>query len=153
MNYWKLSKLIIFYFLFLPLFSFAQLPQPDHIVIVIEENHGYNQIIGSNAAPYINSLVADTLSALFTDSHGITHPSQPNYIWLFSGDNQGVTDDNVPTDTPFTALNFGAELLNKSKTFVGYSEDLPFTGFQGASYGAYARKHNPWVNWQECRFQ
>ncbi len=141
---------ILFFVLLLPSVILAQLPQPDHIVIVIEENHGYNDIIGSSQAPYINSLVDDTLSALFTDSHGVTHPSQPNYLWLFSGDNQGVTDDNPPIDTPFTTLNLGAELLSNGKTFAGYSEDLPFAGFHGGSSGAYVRKHNPWVNWQDA---
>ena len=92
----NLSILFFALLLFLPSVMLAQLPQPDHIVIVIEENHGYNDIIGSSQAPYINSLVDDTLSALFTDSHGVTHPSQPNYLWLFSGDNQGITDDNLP---------------------------------------------------------
>ena len=130
-------------------FSQQQLATPDHIVIVIEENHSYNQIIGSSAAPYINSLVDDTLSALLTHSYAITHPSQPNYLWLFSGENQGVTNDNVPADTPFTTPNLGALLLNDGKTFAGYSENLPYTGFTGASSGAYARKHNPWVNWQD----
>ncbi len=133
----------------LPSYKYAQqLPQPDHIIIVIEENHGFNQIIGSSNAPYINSLANDTLGALFTNFRAETHPSQPNYLWLFSGDNQGVTNDNTPTDTPFTTANLGAELLQMSQTFGGYSEDLPYTGYQGTSSGAYKRKHNPWVNWQ-----
>jgi acid phosphatase len=145
----NLSILFFALLLFLPSVMLAQLPQPDHIVIVIEENHGYNDIIGSSQAPYINSLVDDTLSALFTDSHGVTHPSQPNYLWLFSGDNQGITDDNIPNDTPFTTQNLGALLLNDGKSFAGYSESLPYTGFHGGSSGAYVRKHNPWVNWQD----
>jgi hypothetical protein len=62
--------------------SQTALPMPDHIVIAVLENHSYSQIIGSVAAPFINSLANDTLSALFTDSHGITHPSQPNYLIL-----------------------------------------------------------------------
>ena len=32
------------------------IPMPDHVVIVILENHSCSQIIGSSAAPYINSL-------------------------------------------------------------------------------------------------
>ncbi len=51
------------------------LPLPDHIVIAILENHSYERIIGSTAAPYINSLTNDTSSALFTQSYGVTHPS------------------------------------------------------------------------------
>src|SRR5690348_4110558 len=45
------------------------LPHPDHVVIVIEENHSYDQIIGASAAPYINRLVRQ--GALFTDAHGV----------------------------------------------------------------------------------
>src|SRR5689334_19461823 len=70
------------------------LPRPDHVVIVIEENHGYDQIIGASAAPYINRLARQ--GALFTAAHGITHPSQPNYLALFSGSTQGVHDDSCP---------------------------------------------------------
>ena len=33
-------------------------------------------------------------------------------------------------------------------TFVGYSEDLPSVGSIICSEGQYARKHNPWANWQ-----
>ena len=44
-------------------------PRPDHVVIVIEENHSYSEIIGSSAAPYINSLAARALSSP-------THPRQ-----------------------------------------------------------------------------
>src|SRR5205085_3164154 len=51
-------------------------------------------------------------------------------------------------DTPFTTANLGAELLNAGFSFAGYSEDLPYTGYTGATYNAYARKHSPWVNWQ-----
>jgi len=31
-------------------------PRPDHVVIVVEENHSYSEIINSSSAPYINSL-------------------------------------------------------------------------------------------------
>ncbi len=148
-------KVKIFTLLFLAFFGgsninvFAILPAPDHIVIVIMENHGYNQIIGSSSAPYINSLANDPLGALFTNSHGTAHPSQPNYLMFYSGSNQGVTTDNLPTIFPFTAVNLGAALINSGKSFVGYSEDLPSVGYNGVSYGNYVRKHNPWVNWQE----
>ena len=129
---------------------YAQLPKPDHIVIVIEENHSYSDIIGNNSAPYINGLAKDNFGALFTQSYAITHPSQPNYLYFFSGDNQGVTNDNKPSGLPFTTGNLGAELLQNGYTFMGYSEDLPSVGYNGSSSGAYARKHNPWVNWQDA---
>jgi len=135
------------------LFSFVDavsqtvLPVPDHIVIVILENHSYSQIIGSSEAPYINALASDTNSALFTNSYGIEHPSQPNYLDLYSGCNQGVTDDNLPSTIPFTTVNLGSQLISSEKTFITYSEDLPNVGFNGASSGKYRRKHNPASNW------
>ncbi len=126
----------------------AQVPTPAHIVIAILENHDNSTIIGAAAAPYINMLANDSLGALFTQSTALTHPSQPNYLMFFSGSNQGVTTDNVPSNLPFTTANLGGSLIAKGKTFTGYSEDEPSTGYIGATSGAYARKHNPWVNWQ-----
>ncbi|MFI5264098.1 MAG: alkaline phosphatase family protein [Candidatus Kapaibacterium sp.] len=123
------------------------LPKPDHIVMLIMENHGYDQIIGSPAAPHINALANDNNSALFTQSFAIEHPSQPNYLDLFAGCNQGVTDDAKPTDIPYTTDNLGKELIDAGRTFATYSEGLPSVGYNGASYGNYARKHNPAANW------
>ncbi|MFL5731653.1 MAG: alkaline phosphatase family protein [Chloroflexia bacterium] len=117
-------------------------PRPDHVVIVIEENHSYSEIIGSSAAPYINGLAGQ--GALFTNSYAIEHPSQPNYLDFFSGSNQGVTSDNCPYT--FSTANLGSELLGAGLTFAGYSEDLPAPGSTVCTSGAYARKHNPWVN-------
>ena len=122
--------------------------RPDHVLVLLLENHSYLEIKDSTKAPYINSLLVDPLAAAFTQSFALTHPSQPNYIMLFSGSNQGIINDNVPTNLPFTAPNLGASLLQNGFTFVAYSETLPSVGFTGATSGSYARKHCPWVNWQ-----
>jgi acid phosphatase len=127
--------------------SQSTIPTPDHIVIAILESHGFSQIINSSAAPYINSLVRDTSSALFTESYAITHPSQPNYLILYSGSSQGVSDNSISSDNPFTTANLGRQLIDSGKTFITYSEDLPEAGYNGAAIGAYARKHNPVTNW------
>ncbi len=125
----------------------APLPRPDHVVIVIEENHRAPQIIGNPAAPYMNALARE--GALFTQSFAVTHPSQPNYLHIFSGSNQGCRSDSVPpAGAPYATANLGAELLAKGFTFGGYSMTQPSAGFLGGSSGAYVRKHNPWSNWQ-----
>ncbi|MGH7242555.1 MAG: alkaline phosphatase family protein [Phycisphaerales bacterium] len=119
---------------------------PDHIVIVIEENHGLSQVIGYPGAPFINDLAAH--GALFTDFYGLTHPSQPNYLHLYCGSSMGVLNDNIPAGSPFNTPNLGASLLAAGRTFASYSEDLPYAGFNSATFSAYARKHNPAANWQ-----
>ncbi|MBA2396962.1 MAG: hypothetical protein H0V70_29930 [Ktedonobacteraceae bacterium] len=121
------------------------LPTPSHVVIVIEENHAYNSIIGSSSAPYINSL-ANT-GALFTNSFAITHPSEPNYLALYSGSTQGISNDSCPHT--FSGPDLGGELINASLTFRGYSEGLPSAGSTVCTSGSYARKHNPWSNFTD----
>ncbi len=147
----RLLFLIQIIFICLTLTSLAQVPRPDHVVVLILENHAYDQIIGSKAAPYINSLLKDKHCALFTNYYAIMHPSQPNYLAIFAGSNFGIDNDDLPKILPFTFANLGAELLSHHLTFIGFSENLPSAGFNGVVSGNYARKHNPWVNWQGAK--
>jgi hypothetical protein len=132
-----------------------KLPKPDHIIIVMEENHGFDEVINSADAPYITQLSKE--GALFTDSHGVAHPSQPNYLAIFSGSTQGVKgDDCLDSETPYTTPNLGAALSENNLTFKGYAQTMPSQGFLDCVYlkstvtgqDLYARKHAPWVNWQ-----
>ena len=129
------------------------IPAPDHIVVVIMENKAYTQIIGSPRAPYINDVLVGR-GALLTRSFGVSYPSQPNYLQLFSGSNQGVTTDNRPRNTPFNTPNLGHKLIAAGFTFATFSQSLPYIGFKGQGYtnepglDKYKRKHNPAVNWQ-----
>ena len=118
------------------------MPHPDHVVVVVMENRSYADIIGAPQAPYINSLAHH--GALFTKSYAVTHPSEPNYLALFSGSTQGLTDDSCPHT--YSGNNLGQALLQRRRSFVGYSEGLPSTGARDCTHGAYARKHNPWAD-------
>ena len=115
---------------------------PDHVMVVVFENEDAKNIVGGPDAPYLTSLAES--GATFTNAHGETHPSQPNYLALFSGSTQGVTDDSCPQT--FSGPNLAAQLQAAGRTFVGYSEDLPRAGYTGCDAGNYARRHNPWVN-------
>lgn len=117
---------------------------PDHVVIVVEENKSYEQIIGNRDAPYINALAKK--GALLTRSYAVAHPSQPNYLALFSGDTHGVVDDRCPVSV--SGENLASELVKKGLGFRIYSESMPSTGYTGCVAGPYVGKHNPAVNWQ-----
>jgi acid phosphatase len=106
------------------------------------ENHSYSDIIGSPQATYIKSLAGR--GALFTQSFAVTHPSEPNYLALFSGSTQGVTSDACPLQ--LSGTNLATELASAGGTFAGYSEGLPSTGDPVCSSGKYARKHAPWAS-------
>jgi phosphatidylinositol-3-phosphatase len=119
-------------------------PRPDHVLVVVLENKADAQIEGNANAPYLNGLLTD--SAVMTGSTAVAHPSQPNYLALFSGSTQGVTDDHCPLNLGARA-NLGRQLLDAGLSFTGYSEDLPSVGFTGcSSNNSYAAKHSPWAS-------
>jgi phosphatidylinositol-3-phosphatase len=120
----------------------SRIPRFAHIVVVVEENHASSQVLGSSSAPYINALARS--GAVLTRSYGVTHPSQPNYLALFSGSTQGITNDSCPHT--FRGNNLGAQLRAHGLSFAGYSQSLPATGSRVCSSHGYARKHAPWVN-------
>jgi len=87
----------------------SQTPSPQKVVVVILENHDYQEVVGDTAnAPYLNSVIAQGL--LFSNSHGVDHPSQPNYLTLFSGSDQGINNRNATQTNPLD-LNVLAAFL------------------------------------------
>jgi hypothetical protein len=127
----------------MPVAAAQPLPAPAHIVIVVEENKPDSAIMGSKAAPYLNALA--NAGANMTQSFAETHPSEPNYLALFSGNTFGLTSDACPVNAG-AAPNLASELLAAGYTFGGFSEDLPAVGSTACSAGTYARKHVPWAN-------
>src|SRR3954447_22676458 len=107
-------------------------PNFDHIVVVVEENHAYQEIIGNPEASYINFLANG--GALFANYHAITHPSEPNYFALYAGDTFGVSDNGIHQESGPTAATI---LQASGRTFVGFVE------------GGSPRRHNPWESFPE----
>src|SRR5262249_736605 len=113
---------------------------------VMLENHSYNEIIGNaQNAPYLNSLAQQ--GAIMTNSFAVQHPSQPNYLELFSGSNQGVNDNSYPHT--FSTPNLGGELIAAGYSFAGYSEDQPSVGYTGPSVGNYEAELHPWQDFTD----
>lgn len=118
--------------------SVSPIPKYDHVVVAIEENHSYSEVVD---APYIASLMK--IGTTLTNYYAVSHPSEPNYLALFSGSTQGISDDDLHT---VTAPNLYGALNRAGYSFAGYSEGLPAAGYSGDEYGNYARKHAPWVS-------
>jgi len=120
------------------------------VQLVIFENKPYGKVIGNPGAPYITRLAKTW--ANMTDSHAITHPSEPNYLALFSGSTHGVIGDTCPVT--LDAASLGSELREAGLSFTGYAESMPKDGFEGClaqpnhlpSGWLYARKHVPWID-------
>lgn len=124
-----------------------------YVQLVIFENESYAEVVGNPNAPYITSLAKTW--ANMTDSHAVAHPSEPNYLALFSGSTQGVTTDNCPVN--FKTASLGSELIKAGLSFTGYAESMPRDGFEGCwarpdhlqSGYLYARKHVPWADFKK----
>jgi phosphatidylinositol-3-phosphatase len=114
------------------------------VTLLIMENRDYDRVIGNADAPYINGTLVPH-AALMTNSHAIGHPSEPNYIALFSGDHL-IGTDKCPVY--FNAPNLASELLSAGVTFGGYSESMPHDGYRGCFPGLYDRDHNPWADFK-----
>src|SRR5450756_446832 len=92
----------------------GSIPSFSHVFIIVMENKGYSEIIGSAEAPYINQLAGTYASA--THYYAISHPSLPNYLALASGSTQGLTDDC--SDCSFDVRNLADQLEAVSYTHL-----------------------------------
>lgn len=116
----------------------AQVPPSAHVVLVMEENHGFSQIIGNSAMPYLNSLAQKY--GLAVNYYANTHPSIGNYFMLSTG--QIITNNDSYTGT-VTANNFVRAALTGGISWKAYAESLPHSGYLGGDVYPYSRHHNP----------
>src|SRR5436305_8272670 len=70
----------------------ARVANAEHIVLVVLEN---TDAAVAETLPFLSRVSAR--GALLRNDHGITHPSQPNYIAMVSGSTQGVTISTAVT--------------------------------------------------------
>jgi phosphatidylinositol-3-phosphatase len=119
----------------------------SHVVLVVEENHEFGQIIGSRQAPFLNRLA--TKGTLLTSYYAIGHPSLPNYIALVAGDPLGIHSDCR------TCHRRGQTLVDQLQAagipWKAYYQGLPAPCSAAARAGAYVQKVNPFLHLDSVR--
>ena len=141
----------------------ASAQQVKTVFVIAMENHNWTQpanqftgniqqIYQNPAAPFINSLVNGTASALIngsevnisqsvayaTNYHNVLatpsgnnphiHPSEPNYLWAEAGSNFGIFNDADPfPNNNQNTVNLSALLTQAGKTWRSYQEDTDLT--------------------------
>lgn len=111
--------------------------QFGHVVLVVEENHSYSEVIGSPSMPYLNSLANQY--GVATHYYANMHPSIGNYFELTAG--QTITgDDGIAR--PIDVNNIVRILVGAGKTWKSYAEGLPSVGFITGDAYPYVRHHN-----------
>ncbi|HEX3105843.1 MAG TPA: alkaline phosphatase family protein [Terriglobales bacterium] len=132
----KLALLLIA--IFVPALLTAQIPNSNHVVVVLEENESYSAVIGSSSMPYLNSLASQ--NALATQYYANAHPSIGNYFMLTAGQ---IITNNDSLNSTVNVDNIVRHLLTAGKTWKSYAESLPSVGYTGGDHYPYARHHNP----------
>ena len=110
-------------------------PHYDHVFVVVEENHGFGDVIGNPAAPNLNDLARRY--GLATGYEGVAHPSEPNYVALLGGGTFGVADDNPYYLNSVPRPSLISQLDRAHISWRAYLQGIPHAGYQGICYPAF----------------
>jgi hypothetical protein len=111
-------------------------------VIIVLENKGCEEVIGSPDAPYLNSLAERY--AFPSRFYALQRPSLPNYLGLTSGTTFGLTANC--TDCSFRGRNIVDQLERAHISWKAYMESMPAPCFRGPSApDYYVKEHNPFL--------
>jgi phosphatidylinositol-3-phosphatase len=135
-----------------PAGSTLPVPAFGRVWVILLENKDETDVVGQPDAAYLGELIAEY--GLATNYQAVAHPSQPNYLALFSGSTQGITDND---NHDLAAPTIADQLEAAGRTWRVYAENLPAEACfaraeaSGASDspdggGHYVRKHNPAIS-------
>jgi acid phosphatase len=119
----------------------------DRIIQIWLENTDYSK---AAADPNLQFLASQGI--LLTNYFATTHPSEPNYVAVVSGDNFGIDNDDF-LQVPSNVSTVVDLLDTKGISWGEYQEDIPYPGYQGFNFtnqqntsnNDYVRKHNPLI--------
>ena len=155
----------------------TDVPRYDHVVVIVEENKSYSQLMDPKIAPHFAGLAAAYGNA--SRFYGEVHPSEADYVALLGGDTFGIHDDDpfycsaaskdpqclgvgLPgyPDHTVRKPHLGQQLEAAGLTWKGYYEDLPAPGSLAVTGrdptatdparppDLYVSKHSGFVNFQ-----
>lgn len=115
----------------------------DKVMIVVLENADFSEAMGH---PFLSRLARE--GALLSNFHALAHPSQPNYVALTAGTLKGV-DSNHPVT--LSLRHIGDLIEAKGLSWKAYAEDFPGDCYLKPESGDYARKHLPFLSFQNIQ--
>jgi acid phosphatase len=118
----------------------GQIPQSNHIVVVMEENQSYASVVHNTVEwPNLNHLVST--GALATNYYANSHPSIGNYFMLTTGQLLTTNDNSI---TVWNVDNLARRMLAAGVSFKIYAEGIT-PGYLGGNTGLYLIRHNPFA--------
>lgn len=129
---------------------------PDHVYVIVLENHSFDAALNSGLSPFLHTLAGDHgVAACY---FAVTHPSLPNYLAMIGGDDFDVRDD-APScfasdlRSGRACHRFEGDSLVDQLEAAGlgwalYAQTLPAADVLRQSSGPdalYVQKHNPFA--------
>src|SRR5438876_10044259 len=126
----------------------------DHVVVVIMEDHGVQEICGSSPPPCQSTMGAPYMAglansyAIGSQYLGVTHYSQADYLAMLSGTTDNCSATGCPW--PFNGLNLVDRLEASGLTWRGYIENQNMaSGCDLTYHQPYTPEHNPFVGFTD----
>lgn len=115
----------------------------DNMFVIVLENQNYEDVMNQAYFRYLSSR-----GRLLKNFHGLTHPSEPNYIGMISGSIKNTfLDTDVTIKQRPTLVD---KLEERNRTWTSYQENYPAVEkgvcFTETRSGKYVRKHNPFIS-------
>jgi hypothetical protein len=160
--------------------DFEGVPRYAHVLVIVDENKDYDQILDPAAAPEIAGLASRYGNA--TRFFAEVHPSEANYVALLGGDTFGIHDDDAFSCKPgpstpqcqgadqpgyvdhtVRARHLGDQLSAAGLSWKGYYESLPEPGSLAVTASdplfdngtrktaLYASKHSGFINFADVQ--
>jgi hypothetical protein len=122
-----------------------------HVLLVVEENTGYQQVIGNAQLPFINSLAVNY--GLASQWFDLSHPSLPNYLGLTSGSIWDDPSDTTPQERTYPGASLVDQLAARGVAWKAYMEDMPRRCDLNDRFGPdhYDVNHNPFMYYRSIR--
>jgi hypothetical protein len=115
----------------------AAAPRLSHVFLIMEENNGFQDVIGNKAAPNLNYL-AKTFG-LETNYFGVSPCcSESNYVQLLGGTSFPTvqSDDAYWKNKVVGTPSLITQLDHAGISWKAYLQSLPYPGYQGICYPA-----------------
>jgi hypothetical protein len=110
-------------------------PRLNHVILIMEENNGFSDVIGNKAAPNLNYLAH--AFGLETKYYGVSQDSsETNYVGLLGGSTDGVTSDDPYWKNRVNEPSLITQLDKAGISWKAYLQSLPYAGYQGICYPA-----------------
>jgi hypothetical protein len=124
-------------------------PRYAHVIWIVFENQGYDQVVGNHKLPYTNRLASSC--GLATRYYGVGDPSLPNYIAMTSGGTWGVTGDS---SEPLHVPSIFSQVRVARLQWRSYSESMPRNCHRSdhpRSNSVYTAHHEPVIYYAGIR--